>query len=552
MTGSGSDLFSIFDKAASKSAAGVTIVTEDGRRDSRSLSDLLEEAERKALGMRARGLEGEARVALFARTSFEFIVGCLATWRFGGVTVPLAAAPRFMAKDAWADQARARIQASGAQALISTSTDGPVGGVHLQSFVLDELDDGGGDIEKPAPTEVALCQFTSGSTAEPRGVVLTHANLAAQFEQLLEVMYARPTGLRVVSWLPLYHDLGFVAHLLTAMAAGGHVTLIPPELFILDPGLWLVEVSSARAHVSSGPAFAYGMAARALERGLSAPVDLSCWEVAACGGEAVNPVPVERFFRAAEPEGFDPGAFCAGYGLAEATCVTTVVRRGEGLTVDRVEREGITRGHALRADSSGRSASRFVSCGSPLPGMSVKIIKDGKECLEREIGEIAVQGPTVMSGYLDNEKATHEVLAGGWLLTGDRGYIADGDLFVTDRIKELVIVRGQNYSPADLERLVEEVDGTHWGSSVAVGVRTADSEAAVIGVETKLSGQETLASLRTAIQKKLWGDAGISAHEIVLLPRHALPRTSSGKLRREVFREMYEEGKLDSVRLLPN
>ena len=546
------DLYRAFELGAARKQAGIAIVDGAGARDYRSFREMLDEASEKAAALAAGGFGPGDRFALFARTTFDFLVGAMACWRLGGVVVPLAFPPRFLSQDAWLGETVGRVTKANVAAVLigEDENDLPIDG--LAHIRLEELKSSTAfDHGFPSPASPALVQFTSGSTSRPRGVVVTHSTLAAQFDGLLEAMDGgRPEG-HLVIWLPLYHDLGLVATLMTTLASGDPITLIPPEVFVFDPGLWVLEISRNRADFSAAPAFAYGMAARAIAKGLSETVDLSCWQCAASGGEAVNPKPVNRFFEAAGPLGFDAGGFCAGYGLAEASCVTTVVRPGEGLRIDTIDRSALLEGSARPATERSSGASQFVSCGRPIPGVDVAIaLEEEIQNDERVLGEIWVRGKTLMQGYLEDPEATGEAIKGGWLRTGDLGYLWEGELYVTGRAKDVVIVRGQNYSPEDLERVAEEVPGTHWGSSVAIGVRTTESESVLLAAETKLRDPEDLRRLRTDLQKRLLTEAGIAAAEVVLLPPHTLPRTSSGKLQRGDLRRMHENGELRGIDLL--
>lgn len=519
-----------------------TVIDHAGERTTRSYADLLEQAHKRAAGLAARGLEPGDRVALFARTDLDFIGGCLTVWCASGVVVPLPFPPRFFSRSAWRDQADARVRRTEPR-FVLLGGDENVLSVDVEALSLTELDQGGSDAPSlPEVDDVALIQFTSGSTSDPRGVVLTHRTLATQFELFRQAIGAGRDHGYMVSWLPLYHDLGMVANVLMTMAMGTSATLMPPENFVRDPGSWLIEISRSRATSSAAPAFAYALAARAIERGLPEPIDLSSWDRAGAGGEAVNMKPLERFFKAAAPHGFDRSVFSAGYGLAEATCVTTLVPPSEEMTVDRVERASLLEGVAEQAGSA-QGVVEFVSVGRPLPNVEVRITDDaGDELPERQVGEICVSGPTLMSGYYQDEAATTDVIRDGWLWTGDLGYKADGELFITGRAKELVIVRGQNFIPVDLETVVEEVPGTNWGCSIAIGVRTDDGEGLVIAAETKKEDPDEIAELAAAIKKKVYAETGVGAKEVLLLPRYSLPRTTSGKLQRGLFKKRYEAG----------
>ncbi|HEU4481077.1 MAG TPA: AMP-binding protein, partial [Actinomycetota bacterium] len=402
----------------------------------------------------------------------------------------------------------------------------------------------------PAAREPAVVQFTSGSTSDPRAIVLSHRAIVMQVFGLADrVARDDPSRDHMFSWLPLYHDLGFIACLVRSMVLGTPVTFLPTDLFLADPARWIIEMSRRRTTISAAPNFAFGLVARQIERGLSEPVDLSSLKVVANGGEANDPRTVARFLEAAVPLGFDPGALLPGYGLAESTCVVTVPPPGAGARMDHVSRAEVAKGVALPAPE-GETSAGFVSVGPPIAGTEIKIVgDDGSTLDDRRIGEIHTRGPCLMEGYLEDEEATRAAVSDGWLRTGDLGYLSGGELFVTGRLKDLIIIRGQNYYAEDIERIVQSVDGVRPGACVAFGASAGATETLVIAAETKLEDPDDLAACSRAIKRQIWSSTGLSPSDIVLLPPGAVPKTSSGKLQRNVARQLYSEGVAQQVAL---
>jgi acyl-CoA synthetase (AMP-forming)/AMP-acid ligase II len=372
----------------------------------------------------------------------------------------------------------------------------------------------------PAPGDVALLQFTSGSTAEPRGVILTHANLAANSHAIHEAFATSPDT-RSVIWLPPYHDMGLVGGILQPVYAGFPVTLMSPLTFVKRPLRWLRALSDLRATVAGGPNFAYDLCLRRTTPGERRQLDLTSWQVAFNGAERVRLGTMERFTQAFAGAGFRQSAFLPCYGLAESTLIVTAAERGA----------------PPRAVARDEGAP-VVSCGRPVPGHEVTIGEDE---------EICVSGPSVARGYWPPERHDAHVFDGSRVRTGDLGFLRDGELYVTGRMKELIVLAGRKHHPTDIELACEQhVPGLRRGCGAAFGFERAGGEhlAVVYEVAGDAADDATIHAIRAAVARA----TGAAASAVVLVARGTVPKTSSGKIRRASCRAQFLDDQLDALR----
>ena len=405
----------------------------------------------------------------------------------------------------------------------------------------------------PTPDPEGLCylQFSSGSTRFPLGVAVTQAALNANVSGI-----AGPHGLnlgltdRGVSWLPLYHDMGLVGVLMTTVLCQGSLDLLPTGAFVRRPGVWLDLISKHRASVSYAPTFGYDLVAKRALAGKVGDLDLSTWRVAGLGGDMIRPEPLRAFAEAFAPVGFDPGAFNASYGMAEATLALTLTPVGEGLRtdhtdIDRLEREGL----AIKPSKRGARDREFALCGRVLPDHVVEVRDAAGHVLpERRVGRIFARGPSLMKTYFGEPEETAKVLsADGWLDTGDLGYFVDDQIVITGRAKDLIIVNGRNVWPQDLEWTAEKEVAALRQGDVAVFSITGELEETVIAlVQCRLSDPAAREALRDEVAKLLRVRHGLDV-QVVLAPPRSLPETSSGKLSRSRARALYLEGAFEEA-----
>lgn len=388
------------------------------------------------------------------------------------------------------------------------------------------------------PDQLCTIQLTSGSTGTSRAVRVTNRNAIANAEALRDGVpdLAEPS---VVAWLPLFHDMGLHGALLFQLLYGNTARLMPPAHFIRDPGVLLDAIGRFRPTYIVGPNFSFALLARALGRRSPDPELLSSIRCTWNGAEPIQAESIERFIAAAAPFGYSPGAMMPCFGLGEATLVVSCTRPGDGLAVDVVDADALSRGTAQPLAAGGRPA-RVVSCGAPVRHMEIDILDDDGRILgERQVGEVACRGPAVSPGYFADDDATRAVFRDGRAMTGDLGYLAGGRLHVVGRKKEILIVHGQKYSPQSVEWAAESVDGIRRGRSAAFAVPNQDTgtEDVVIACESTLPPDQHGEVVRRVAARVL-EETGlkVAAH---IFPAGIAPKTSSGKIMRGAAREMF-------------
>jgi fatty-acyl-CoA synthase len=538
---------------AAEDPGGVTFVGLDERETFVPWGEVSDRAARAGAALAARGVEPGDRVAIVLRTEPAFLDAFLGAWWCGAVPVPLYPPVRLGRMEEYLDATARMISVSGARVVVSSGGTRRLlaGAVERARPPLGCEEAGrllaGGErmpVRLPASGDLGLVQFSSGSTVDPKPVALTHGALRAMADAL--VCETRPDRSRdaLVSWLPLYHDMGLIGCLLGAATYPGPLVLIAPEHFLARPALWPRAVARHRGSISAAPGFAYAYVADRVR-----PVDLegqslATWRLALNGAEPISGEAMRRFAALLAPYGFDEGALVPVYGLSEAALAVTFSRPGRapvGRRVDpiRLARDGVV----VEGDRE------VVSVGRPVAGVEVAL-RDGQgaELGEGWLGRIWVRSPANMRGYLGDAVATARVLRDGWLDTGDLGFVVDGELHVHGRAKDLVIVRGANHAPEEFEAPLMAVPGLRRGCAVAIGSEAeGDGEALVILAErarTMPDGQGD-GDLAEAIRRAVLEASGIAPRAIRLLAPGTLPRTSSGKLRRGEARRRHEAGTLD-------
>lgn len=397
--------------------------------------------------------------------------------------------------------------------------------------------------------EIAFLQYTSGSTGDPKGVIVGHDNL---WFNILACERRYPSR-HMVSWLPAYHDMGLIGGILTTLAMGGELTLLPPHAFLQRPSRWMRAVSHARADRTVGPNFGYSLVARKLLPRDVAGLDLSCLRHAIVGAEPVSPRMIREFCQKFAGVGFRPEVFAPAFGLAEGTLLVSSRAAPHQPVVARFDADALTRGEAVTVDAGG---SELVGCGTSIDGQQIVIAdpETSNTCEDGQVGEILVRGPSVCRGYWGRPESVDEVFAcevsgqtGKFLRTGDLGFLRDDVLFIVGRIKDLIIIRGKNFAATDIEATVEQVCPTSIrpGRVVAAPLNVTGEEKLLVLVELRNVGlQQGGDDLVTTIARAVTTDHGIHAHTIVLLRTGGLPRTSSGKLRRTAARDQFVAGDL--------
>jgi 1-acyl-sn-glycerol-3-phosphate acyltransferase len=409
-------------------------------------------------------------------------------------------------------------------------------------------------------SDIALLQYTSGSTGDPKGVVLTHANLLANMRAVGEAVQLGPGDVGV-SWLPLYHDMGLIGAWLTLLHFGIPLAVMSPLAFLTRPERWLQAFHKHRGTISAAPNFAYELCVRKIADKDIQGVDLSSWRAALNGAEPVNPETLERFANRFRSYGFRREAQLPVYGLAEATLAVTVPPLGRGPLIDRVERETFaSQGRAVPGAPEEETAIAFVSSGQPIPRHEVRIVDEsGKEIADRTEGFLWFRGPSATCGYYRNAKATEALLPLGpaqkegeyaWVNSGDRAYRADGEIYVTGRVKDIIIKGGRNLYPHEVEELAARAEGIRKGCIVAFGLKDEGSgtEKLVVVAETRERDAARRGAIASSITESVTQGLGLPPDRVELIPPGSIPKTSSGKLRREETKQLYLAGTLSASR----
>lgn len=504
-------------------------------------------ARRAASGLWARGIRPGDHLLLLVIDVEAAIFTLFGAWSIGAVPIPIGLPFRLDDLGGFIARLRETAQRLDASALVLSAALAPFApdGAELPVMIAEELIESPQRDDLPDPDafagSTALIQLTSGSTGRPRGVELGHDRLLRHLESMSRALPSRADSV-AVSWLPLHHDMGLVGGLLFPFYNGFVAHMMSPADFRARPMLWLETMSQRRATICAAPPSAYAMLLRLARRASEAGLDLSAWECAMIGAEPIPADLLRRFADAFAPTGFRPGAFFPVYGLAEATVAVSFPTLLAPTRVDRIDRGALERlGHATPADDP--HALELVAVGTPIPGTEVQVVDaTGAPLPERRVGELRVRAPSLMRGYYDDPAATDEALREGWLATGDLGYVADGQLFITGRRKELIIRGGLNIIPTAIEEIAAEVDGVRPGGLAAVGVRTEElaSEQVHLVVETRLD-PPAWPDLRARLDRAL-RSRGVAVDRIVLVEPGALPRTTSGKLRRREVAESLASG----------
>ncbi len=394
------------------------------------------------------------------------------------------------------------------------------------------------------PNDIAFLQYTSGSTGNPKGVVLTHANLLANIRVMGQAVEVTPDDV-FVSWLPLYHDMGLIGALLGSMYFAMLLVVMSPLSFLSRPKRWLWAIHQYRGTISAAPNFGYEFCLLRLEDEAIEGLDLSSWRLAFNGAEPVSPDSIERFNRRFLSLGFKPEAIQPVYGLAESSVGLAFPPLHRNPVLDRIKRDAFNQtGQAIPTEQAEKYALRFVACGHALSGHQIRIVDiDGKELSERQQGCLQFRGPSVTSGYYRNPEATKALFIGDWLDSGDLAYIADGDIFITGRNKDVIIRAGRNVYPPEVEEAVGNIEGIRKGCVVAFAAKDQhySTERLVVLAETRITDLVIKQALINQISEISSDLIGLPPDDIILAPPHTILKTSSGKVRRSACRELYEQ-----------
>ena len=535
-------------------------LTPDGQVSDLTYADLWERGRRAAAGMVNLGLVHGERVAIVTATGPDFFVAFVGVLCAGGVPVPIYPPVRLDDLDGYVERHGRILRSAGAAFVIADPLFKAAADLLCtvtpslrQSVTVASLSEGTtGLFCVETPPELAFIQYTSGSTGDPKGVALTHANLLANTRAISEATMS--AGLHPgdvgVSWMPLYHDFGLIGTWMgIALCTGATIVLMSPIDFLTKPASWLWAIDRFRAKAIASTPFGLDHVTGRVSDDHIAGLDLSSVELAVLGAEPIRPSALDDFCRRFEPYGFRRSALAPAYGLAETCVGVTIARcRPEGPLVDVVDADRLAVERLAVPAGPGSRTRSLVSAGTPIGDQQVQVVGAADEghhpIPDRHEGRVLIQGKSVMSGYFGRPDATAAIRFGDWLDTGDLGYLADGELFITGRIKDLIIKAGRNYHPQDIERAVGEVPGVRKGCVIAFGEDMPEHGEGIVVVAETATDATRHDEIKSLIRAAVVATTGTSADDVVLIPRGGVLKTSSGKLRRQETRQAYRNGTL--------
>ncbi len=509
--------------------------------------------ERAIMGARrllSLNLKRGDRVALIAETSAGFVEAFFACQYAGLVAVPLAIPMGVGQRASYVTKLRGLIDSCKPVAIISSeewveliksvTTDSQqvriLSDDDFRSLPARDI-----ALQRPAPDDIAYLQYTSGSTRFPRGVIITHHAAMSNLHAISKDGIKLRAGDRCVSWLPFYHDMGLVGFMLTPVATALSVDYLRTQDFAMRPLQWLKLIGKNKGTVSVAPPFGYDLCLRRSSEKELAGLDLSSWRVAGIGAE---PIPAELFNQFSDNFrhiNFDANAFMPCYGLAENTLAVSFSEAASGLQTNDVDRDILEyEGKAVAPGEKTRAVSTFVNCGKALPNHRIEIRnEDGVVLADRQVGQIYISGPSLMNGYFRDTASQEEIQTTGWMDTGDLGYLLDGYLYVTGRKKDLIIIRGRNIWPQDIEYVAESEPEIRSGDAIAfVTEEHGEGAKIILQIQCRVTSEDRREQIIHSLTGRIQSEFGVAV-DIVLLPPHSIPRTSSGKPARAEAKKRY-------------
>ncbi|GAA5178396.1 AMP-binding protein [Niveibacterium umoris] len=531
----------------------VMLLGEQGNETSLRYGELWQRACQAAGGLVAQGLRTGQTVALMLPTGRDYLTSFFGVLLAGGVPVPIYPPARLAQIDEHVRR-HATILANAQASLLITVPQARAVAARLRvaapsiSAVLapDAFEGHAPLVRRAAGDALALLQYTSGSTGDPKGVALTHANLLANLRAMGRVCAVTAEDV-FVSWLPLYHDMGLIGAWLGALYHGFPLVLMSPLAFLARPQRWLEAISRYRGTLSAAPNFAYDLCVRKIPDADLPGLDLSCWRYAFNGAEPVSAATLDAFATRFAAAGFRRASLAPVYGLAECSVGLAFPPAGRGPRVDRVRAGRFAAEGVAEPAQAGDDALQIPACGRPLPDHEVRVVDvDGHELPERRVGRLEFRGPSATAGYYRNAAATARLIRDGWLDSGDMAYLADGEIHLTGRVKDMIIRAGRNLYPYDLEQAVGALPGVRRGCVAVFACAPAGGggERLVVLAETREQAPAARAALQRHIAQCARDVLGEPADDIVLAPPHAVLKTSSGKIRRAATRDRYLSGGL--------
>ncbi len=556
-----------------KAAEGQNTITfvgnASGNNDQEAVTLTWGQLHQDALSMAAvlqdKGVKPGDHIALLGPTTRSLVTAIQAVWLAGASVSMLPIPMRFSSVEEFANQTRALMQHGDISMLLLDPNlaayqepqegDPPV-------ILLSDIEPGSSQFTaedyKPVPEDperLAVLQFTSGSTADPKGVMLPHRILSNNVNGMIEAARVVTDDI-FVSWLPLYHDMGLIGFLTVPMATGCSLVLASPQDFLSRPADWMRWLNEYSGTVTAGPNFSWVLASRAFRRmtDTGEMLDLSPVRLALNGAEPVDPDVVEALIEASKPHHFKPEAVFCAFGMAELSLGGTFPTPLRGVVVDAVDREALETERVARPSDPEKEGTRqFPLLGNPIPGLEMRIrdVESGEIRGMREVGELEIKGTSVMTGYYKRPDLNEDLLKDGWLKTGDLAYLVPGpghgppELIICGRMKDVIIIAGRNIFPEDIERTVGNVEGIRAGNVIAFGVEGSKrKESIVVVAETRAADVD---AVKKAVRQQVIGLVGYPPRDIVLVQPGTLPKTSSGKLQRSLCSKQYLEEDLKAV-----
>ncbi len=523
--------------------------------------ELAGKARNMAQGLITRDIVPGDRVALMLPTSIDFFVAFFGILYAGAIPVPIYPPMRLSQIEEHLRRQTGILRNAGACMLITMPEGRRLAGlIRAQVETMNAVESVASLETSPAPLDlpqvgdpesVALIQYTSGSTGDPKGVVLSHANLLANIRAMGRMMEASSADI-FVSWLPLYHDMGLIGAWLGCLYFGASLYAMSPLSFLVRPESWLWAIHRFRATYSASPNFGFELCLNKISDADLEGLDLSSLRMVANGAEPVSVQTLRRFIDRFGRYGFPAGAMAPVYGLAESSVGLAFPPLGRPPVIDRIDRDRLSmHGQAEPAKPDDPKPLEVVACGQPLPGHEIRILDEaGYELGERQEGRLEFRGPSTTRGYFHNEAKTREVIHNGWIDSSDRAYMAGGDVYVTGRIKDIIIRAGRHLYPQEIEEAVAGIPGIRKGGVAVFGVtdRASGTERVVVLAETRETDPAMRAALQARAQEVTTDIAGTPPDEVVLAPPSTVPKTSSGKIRRSAAKELYASGHVGPTR----
>lgn len=546
-----------YEGVAEVTTRGITIVGLDETATHKSYAELVMTARRLATALAATAnIRPGDRVILLFDTSFEFVEAFIALQLMGAIPVPCYPPPDLQRLEIALERLAQIAIVTGAIGCLADGRFKTLIGPALiertrirQVFTLAELaitDRAPAPWQRPAPSSTAIVQCSSGSTGRPKGVVLSHRAMMHHLAGVEDRMRPDVATDVAVSWLPLYHDLGLVAFLLSSICWGLPIVLLSPMSFVRRPELWLRTLHKYRGSITGGPPLGYALCVQRARLAEAEVLDLSSVRIALCGADWINLQILDDFAAKYAPHGFRADARAGCYGLAEATVGVTTGLSDGPLRAEILDARALERGDVLRVAAGAPASKVAVSAGVPLAGCGVLILDEaGRPAPDERVGQIAVTGGWLMDRYIDDEPATRAALDSGVLTTGDLGFLSRGELFVTGRVKDLIKIRGRNIYASDIEEVAEMVAGVRKAGAVAFAVydERAGSEEVVVVCEST-SPPDARAAIAAEVQTQVSERLELRVREVMIVDRAAIPKTPSGKKQRLLTRERYLSAEL--------